>query len=169
MPFVITPLHHFIMTGKSAQRWGTDKGLDKGGGRALAAGADMPTMIAAGQHLVTRSKKRQSARVPRDQTLSAAQRPICPLINPLVWGIAWSTSCAGAGRRAGSRRSAARQSRCLRLPIAARRPSHRYPLAERVQNPPPPRIAPRGGRFPRRSDGRKRVVKICSNGPSTSY
>jgi hypothetical protein len=59
----------------------------------------MPTMISAGQHLATRSKKRQSVRVPRDQTLSAAMRPICPLIDPLVWGIAWSTSCAGAGRR----------------------------------------------------------------------
>jgi hypothetical protein len=99
---------------------------------AWAAGADMPTMIDAGQHLATRSKKRQSARVPRDQTLPAALHPICPLIDPLVWGIAWSTSCAGSGRRAGSRRSA---SRWLRLLITARRPGYRYPSAERVQKP----------------------------------
>jgi hypothetical protein len=54
------------------------------GARVLAAGADMPTMIAAEQHLATRPKKRQSARVPRDQTLAAAMRPICPLIDPLL-------------------------------------------------------------------------------------
>jgi hypothetical protein len=102
------------------------------GDRALAAGADMPTMIATGQHLATRSKKRQSARVPRDQTPAAALRPICPLIDPLVWGIARSTSCAGAGRPAGSRYST---SRWPRLPIAARRPAHRYPSVERIQKP----------------------------------
>jgi hypothetical protein len=102
------------------------------GDRALVAGADMPTMTAAGQHLAARSKKRQSVRVPRDQTLAAAMRPICPLIDPRVWGIARSTSCAGAGRRAGSRCSA---SRWPRLPIAARRRGHRYPSVERVQKP----------------------------------
>jgi hypothetical protein len=99
---------------------------------AWAAGADMPPMIAAGQYLATRSKKRQSARVPRDQTLSAALRPICPLIDPPVLGIVWSTFCAGAGRRAASKRSASRGPRLL---IAAWRPSYRYPSAERVQKP----------------------------------
>jgi hypothetical protein len=102
------------------------------GDRALVAGADMPTMTAAGQHLAARSKKRQSVRVPRDQTLAAAMRPICPLIDPRVWGIARSTSCAGAGRRAGSRCSA---SRWLKLLIAARRPGNRCPSVERVQKP----------------------------------
>jgi hypothetical protein len=44
----------------SSIRFGTYTGSN----RAPVAEADMQTMIAAGRHLATRSKKRQSARIP---------------------------------------------------------------------------------------------------------